>query len=106
MAGIPVVPGVLEAHYADYGGTERWDRSDHHEDEVGEHRSHRLVPPLQHQIPWSTTGTTSPTEKLKAEDLGYPHELWIRSMWVTAERVREGNLSEGDDTASITRRSG
>ena len=57
--------------------------------EVGEHRSHLLVPPLQHQIPWSTTGTTSPTEKLKAEDLGYPHELWIRSMWVTAERVRE-----------------
>ena len=62
---------------------------DHHEDEAGEHRSHRLVPPLQDQIPWSTTGTTSPTEKLKAEDLGYPHELWIRSMWVTAERVRE-----------------
>ena len=43
----------------------------------------------QHQIPWSTTGTTSPTEKLKAEDFDYPHELWIRSMWVTAERVRE-----------------
>src|SRR6516162_3803311 len=101
---IPVVPGVLEAHYADYGGTDRWDRWDHHEDEVGEHRSHRLVPPLQDQIPWSTTGTTSSTEKLKAEDLGYPHELWIRSMWVTAERVREGNSSEGDDMASMTRR--
>jgi hypothetical protein len=80
MAGIPVVPVVpvvLQAHYADYGGTYRWDRWDHHdrlamEDEVGEHRSHwshRLVPPLQDQIPWSTTGTTSPTEKLKAEDL-------------------------------------
>jgi hypothetical protein len=65
-------------------------------------RSHRLVPPLQHQIPWSTTGTTSPTEKLKAEDLGYPHELWIR---FTAERVREENSSEGEDMASITRRS-
>src|SRR6516164_8682288 len=77
---VPVVPVVLQAHYADYGGTDRWDRWDHHEDEVGEHRSHRLVPPLQHQIPWSTTGTTRPTEKLKAEDLGYPHERWIRSM--------------------------
>jgi hypothetical protein len=109
-AGIPAVPVVLQAHHAHYGGTDRWDRWDHHdrfamEDEVGAHRSHRLVPPLQHQIPWSTTGTTSPTEKLKAEDLGYPHELWIRSMWVTAERVREENSSEGDDTASMTRRS-
>jgi hypothetical protein len=55
------------------------------------------VPPagttLQHRNPWGTTGTTSPTEKLKAEDLGF----WIRSMWVTAERVREGNSSKGDD---------
>jgi hypothetical protein len=84
IPAVPVVPGVLQAPYADFGGTDRWDRWDHHdrlamEDEVGAHRSHRLVPPLQHQIPWSTTGTTSPTEKLKAEDLGYPHELWIRS---------------------------
>jgi hypothetical protein len=50
-------------------------------------------------------GTTSPTEKLNAEDLGYSHELWIRSMWVTEKRVREGDSPEGDDTASMTRRS-
>ena len=54
------------------GGTGGTTTTDWKEDEPGEHRSHwshRLVPPLQDQIPWSTTGTTSPTEKLKAEDL-------------------------------------
>jgi hypothetical protein len=32
-------------------------------------------------------------------------QAYVRSMWVTAERVREENSSEGDDMASITRRS-
>jgi hypothetical protein len=108
---VPVVPGVLQAHYADYGGTDRWDRRDHHdrlamEDEVGEHRSHwshRRVPPLQHRIRWSNTGTTGPTEKwsrprLSSRTLDPFH---VRRRGTSSRR----NSSEGDDMASTTRRS-
>jgi hypothetical protein len=37
----PVVPRVLQAHHADFDGTERWYRWDHHaQSTVGQYRSH------------------------------------------------------------------
>jgi hypothetical protein len=68
----PVVPGVLQAHHAGFGGTGRWDRWDHHE-----RRSAWSAPPCarrsplvplggtacSRQILWSTTGPARPPEE-------------------------------------------
>jgi hypothetical protein len=66
QAGDRWYQGGLQPHHADYGGTDRRERWDHHDRLAMKtnlpNRSHRLVPPRQPRSLWSTTGTTGPTE--------------------------------------------